>query len=58
MNCSTSIQKSTGQISKASEISWRTIILDIDPDEVYEICSTDITVLKQTLEKIRYDLFQ
>jgi uncharacterized protein with HEPN domain len=31
---------------------------DIDPDEVYEICFKDIAVLKQTLEKIRYDLFQ
>jgi uncharacterized protein with HEPN domain len=51
-----------------SEIAWSDIkgirnilshdYFDIDPDEVYEICSKDITVLKQVLEKIRYDVFQ
>lgn len=50
------------------EIAWSDIkgirnilshdYFDIDPDEVYEICSKDITVLKQVLEKIRYDVFQ
>ncbi|MFZ4675719.1 MAG: DUF86 domain-containing protein [Nodosilinea sp.] len=50
------------------EIAWSDIkgirnilahdYFDIDPDEVYEICSKDIAVLKQVLEKMRYDLFQ
>lgn len=31
---------------------------DIDPEEVYQICSTDIGILKRELEKIRYDIFQ
>ncbi|PSN12167.1 hypothetical protein C7293_21390 [filamentous cyanobacterium CCT1] len=31
---------------------------DIDPEEVYQICSTDIAVLKRELEKMRYDIFQ
>lgn len=30
---------------------------DIDPEEVYQICSTDIGILKRELEKIRYDIF-
>lgn len=31
---------------------------DIDPEEVYQICSTDISILKRELEKMRYDIFQ
>ena len=31
---------------------------DIDPEEVYQICSTDIGLLKRELEKMRYDIFQ
>lgn len=30
---------------------------DIDPEEVYKICSDDIGILKRELEKIRYDIF-
>jgi len=50
------------------EIAWSDIkgirnilahdYFDIDPDEVYEICSKDIAVLKQVLEKMRYDLLK
>jgi uncharacterized protein with HEPN domain len=30
---------------------------DIDPDEIHNICSTELVQLKQTLEKIRSDVF-
>lgn len=30
---------------------------DIDPDEIHNICSTELVQLKQTLEKIRSDIF-
>jgi uncharacterized protein with HEPN domain len=30
---------------------------DIDPDEIHLICSTELVQLKQTLEKIRSDVF-
>lgn len=29
---------------------------DIDPDEVYKICTSDIVILKQAIKKIRHDL--
>ncbi len=31
---------------------------DIDPDEIYIICSQDLSILKQASVKIRYDIFQ
>lgn len=31
---------------------------DIDPEEVYQTCSTEIDILKWELEKMRYDIFQ
>jgi uncharacterized protein with HEPN domain len=30
---------------------------DIDPDEIHNICSTELVQLKQTIEKIRSDVF-
>jgi uncharacterized protein with HEPN domain len=64
------IQKLVGNdfFAQYPEVSWSEVkgirnvlshdYFDIDPDEIYNVCSNEIGILKQVLERIRYDIFQ